>query len=341
MATRSEKTKLGIFTVVATALLILVVMVFAGSNVFRVQDTYTLLFTESVAGLNTGAPVRLRGVKVGSVKSVKVNPENVEEIKVEIGLEPDTPVKADMRATVGTVGLTGLQYIDLRHGTAAAKTLPPRSQIAVEPSLMGQLSDSARDLTAKSYQIADQVADLTRPQNREQVEEILENTNALVKNLAVLSDEAVKTMVTVRRVLDRTEPSLVQTLTNVGHASARLDTVLRSAQNTMATIEREVQGAELAALIQGFADTNIMLQQQIAALDLGGTLGALSKTLAAVQRLLSQVVVTMAQNEEQVRATLYNVRQTSENIEDLSRQLRNQPSRLLFDERPPERELGE
>lgn len=339
MASKSEKTKLGIFAVVATGLMILVAAVFAGSSILKVEDHYTILFEESVAGLNTGAPVRLRGVEVGKVRSVKVNPTNVEEIKVEIGLDPDTPVMKDARATVGTVGLTGLKYIDLRHGTSESGRLPPESRIPAETSLMGQLSDSARDLTAKSYQIADQVADLTRPQNREQVEEILQNTNHLVKNLAVLSDEAVKTMVTVRRVLDRTEPALVQTMTNVGHASGRLDNVLRSAQSTMQQIEQEVAGAKLAETIQGLAATNLILQERIKALDFQGTLASLMKTMAAVQRLLSQVVVTMAQNEEQVRATLYNVRQTSENIEDLSRQLRDQPSRLLFDDRPPEREL--
>jgi phospholipid/cholesterol/gamma-HCH transport system substrate-binding protein len=340
-ATRSEKMKLGIFMVSTTILTIVIFIYFIGSSILESQDTYTIHYEESIAGLNEGASVRLRGVQVGRVEDIRIDPENVERIEVIVALEPDTPIKTDTRAVVAGQGMTGIKYVDLRGGSAAAERLPPGSTIESQESLMGQLTDSARDISLKTYKIVDNVAKLTEAENREHIERILANADELVKNISELSVEISKTLRVLRRVTVETEPALVQTIRNVGEASERFDSVLIRANRTIGRVESELDRAQLAELVNGLNETNSVVRARLEDLDLTGTVEQLSVTLTSVQRLLAQVVLTMSQNQDQVRATLFNLRRTTDNLKDLSRTLRNDPSKLIFSDKPQERETPE
>ena len=87
MATRSEKVKLGIFLTVSGLLLAGALAVLTGSEVWEERDKYVIKFRESVSGLEAGAPVKQRGVRVGYVGDIRVSPENVEEVQVWIKIK--------------------------------------------------------------------------------------------------------------------------------------------------------------------------------------------------------------------------------------------------------------
>ena len=82
MATKSQKVKLGIFLIATVALFIVSLVLITGMEMWEDQDRYYIEFTESVSGLEVGAPVKLRGVGVGSVTQIRLDRENVEIVKV-------------------------------------------------------------------------------------------------------------------------------------------------------------------------------------------------------------------------------------------------------------------
>lgn len=94
---------IGAFVVGAVALVVVGVMVFSGGRLFRQTERFVMYFDGSVKGLNVGAPVTFRGVKIGSVVDIalRVNPENMEfHIPVVIEVEKnriertaETPVR--------------------------------------------------------------------------------------------------------------------------------------------------------------------------------------------------------------------------------------------------------
>jgi len=67
-----SKTMIGVFVVGAVALVVLALVVFGSGTFFSKKSTYVLFFEDSVKGLNVGAPVLLKGVKVGQVKNIKL-----------------------------------------------------------------------------------------------------------------------------------------------------------------------------------------------------------------------------------------------------------------------------
>ena len=70
---------IGAFVVGAVVLAVVGVIVFGSGKMFQKVNHYVMYFEGSVKGLNIGAPVTFRGVKIGSVVeiSLHVNPENL------------------------------------------------------------------------------------------------------------------------------------------------------------------------------------------------------------------------------------------------------------------------
>jgi phospholipid/cholesterol/gamma-HCH transport system substrate-binding protein len=84
---------------------------------------YRIHFPDSVSGLAVGDPVKYRGVDVGTVKSMIIDPDNSLLVRVDVRLRKETPVKTDTRASLALKGITGVVFIELNGGDPAAQTL--------------------------------------------------------------------------------------------------------------------------------------------------------------------------------------------------------------------------
>src|ERR1700690_1043216 len=98
---------------------------------------YRIHFPDSVSGLTVGDPVTFRGVDVGTVKSMSIDPDNSLLVRVDVRLRKETPVKTDTRASLAMKGITGVVNIELNGGDPAARTLlavTPEGKIPEIPS---------------------------------------------------------------------------------------------------------------------------------------------------------------------------------------------------------------
>lgn len=104
---------------------------------------YRIRFADSVSGLTLGDPVKYRGVDVGTVKAMVLDPKDPRLVQVDVSLHKDAPIKTDTKATLEVKGLTGTVFIELNGGTPAAKHLSavtPEGQIPEIASQKGNLS---------------------------------------------------------------------------------------------------------------------------------------------------------------------------------------------------------
>jgi paraquat-inducible protein B len=72
VSAKANPTVIGAFLLGAIALIVTGLMVFGGGRFFTETVTYVAYFPETVSGLNDGAPVNFRGVKVGAVRRIEV-----------------------------------------------------------------------------------------------------------------------------------------------------------------------------------------------------------------------------------------------------------------------------
>ncbi|HET6339943.1 MAG TPA: MlaD family protein, partial [Polyangiales bacterium] len=86
MSTPTNHWKLGMFVVVAMLIAVGGVVYFGTRRLPKETVTYASYFDEAVTGLETGSPVKFRGVNVGNVTSIAVAPDR-RHVQVNFDLE--------------------------------------------------------------------------------------------------------------------------------------------------------------------------------------------------------------------------------------------------------------
>ena len=86
---------IGAFVLGAVALIVTAILVFGSGRLFRQTRDFVLYFDNSVNGLRVGAPVKFKGVELGSVKDIRLQLEKGAEVNkipviIEIDLEKMT-----------------------------------------------------------------------------------------------------------------------------------------------------------------------------------------------------------------------------------------------------------
>lgn len=312
MATRSQKIKLGIFLAAAGALFALTLLVFAGLAFLSDQHAYHVRFSESVSGLEVGAPVKLRGVRVGSVTGIQLDPEDVELVRVSLAIDAEAPVQTDAVALMMMQGITGLRFVEIQDGTGAAERLPPGSFIPAGESVFSRLTGSAEDMTVKVEQVLNNLLDLTGPLHRERVEALLDRGELMAENIDALVIELTQVAAQTHQLLRENRGHVRNTLANIDRSSHELAQVAEGAGAVISSVDT----AELQA-----------------------TITSLAGTLATFQTLLAGMTRMLDQSSDQVQAAIYNMRLAAESFKQLGDSLQRQPSRLFFDRSPKERDL--
>ena len=118
---RRHEIRVGL-TIFIGLILIILAILSVGEQQGLLQDRYKLiLHMSAVSGLQTGAPVRLAGVRVGSVAAIEFSgglTAPMIEVILEIDRKVQSRIRADSRAHIGTLGLLGDKYIGVSMGSA-------------------------------------------------------------------------------------------------------------------------------------------------------------------------------------------------------------------------------
>ncbi len=132
------------------------------ANTGRRDDVvYRIHFGESVSGLALGDPVKYRGVDVGMVKAMVIDPDDPRQVQVDVRLRKQAPVKTDTKASLKLKGITGVVFIELNGGSPDAPTLVSSTpegaipEIPSEKSSLASLMDQLPKVVEKFSAIED------------------------------------------------------------------------------------------------------------------------------------------------------------------------------------------
>jgi phospholipid/cholesterol/gamma-HCH transport system substrate-binding protein len=193
METRASHLLVGGFVLVVTAALALFALWLAGADRERDVVGYDIAFTGSVSGLQTGSQVRYRGVPVGRVTDIRIDPEDLEQILVTTEIRADTPIKADTVAALEMQGVTGVVNVQLTGGTREAPDLErrpgePRPRIASRPSPLEQVFEFTPELLNNAVSVLDRALVLLSDENIEALGATAHSLEAITGAVAGQSD---------------------------------------------------------------------------------------------------------------------------------------------------------
>jgi phospholipid/cholesterol/gamma-HCH transport system substrate-binding protein len=177
----------GLFTVLLAAALIAAGLWFRRDDIRFVQ--YVVTTTTSVSGLRPEAPVRYRGVDVGRVESIRIEPGVSGRIHIRIGVQEETPITRSTYAQLGYQGVTGLAYVSLNDDGTSSELLkagagePPR--IELRPSIF----DSSMDLVAAVRDLSGRMNGLLNDENLRLVTRALAGIDQASRQTAQLAEQ--------------------------------------------------------------------------------------------------------------------------------------------------------
>jgi phospholipid/cholesterol/gamma-HCH transport system substrate-binding protein len=162
------------------------------ADVDRDVARYEIAFSGSVTGLSEGGQVLYRGLPVGRVGDIRIDPDNVETVLVEVEIDRETPIKEDTIATLELQGLTGIAYVQLRGGTQASARLDPDAEptprIPSRPSTLERVFESTPELLAQTMAVVGRLSLVLTDENLEAVARTMRNVETVTATLAARSD---------------------------------------------------------------------------------------------------------------------------------------------------------
>lgn len=223
--TKQQKIRIGLFAIVAATLFVLVLVVFAGVHFWKDRAHYVIVFDHSVYGLQRGADVYLNGIRVGTVDTIGVDPDDMRNVRVRIEVDGGTPIRTDTKAILQYAGITGLKIVDLRHGSPSAPKLPPGGRILEGETALDklerqaeamldqstQLMERANQIASTAQEVVENLETLTDPK---QLGSLVDQTKATAANLAATS-------AALRGLVDDNRAGLKSSLASIELAAKR------------------------------------------------------------------------------------------------------------------------
>ncbi len=309
--------------ILGTLALGVALLMFFGDNAFwSAKQRYTLVYDSSIKGLNIGAPVTLKGVKIGQVTDIRatyydatgkvlnsviveINPETLQlegnnRSPLDDLLEQGLSAQLRMQSL-----LTGLLYVDADlRPQSVVTTHPVQTQYPQIPTVPTDMERITRDLENVD------IAKLSRD-----MQQIVEGINRFINNPALndLAGELGQTLISVRAAVDQLSDQSAR-------LERRLSPLADQSDALLVTLNRELP--QLASRL----DAN---------------LAALQNSLQSMQRAADNTAYLTSEDSPlvyRVNSAAANVSEAANEIKRLADVLERQPQSLLFG-KPHEEEL--
>lgn len=320
MEPKVNYTLVGLFVVLLGATALIVVLWLSKADYRGVYDRYYTYMTESVSGLSTDTSVKYRGVDVGRVKEIILDPANPEEVRLTLDLVRGTPVKKNTTAVLETQGLTGLTTVNLTGGTRDAPLLTAQlgqkyPVIKSGPSLFFRLDTAlSRILSDESFpRLLANLNSLTQDA-RGAVDE--QNRIALKQILADLA-KVTHTLAARRAELDDSMLKATEALGSFAAVGKKMDAQLPEIMEQTRTSLRAFE-----AMTRDIARTSTSIDS------------ALDSNRSNIEQFTGQTLA-------ETGVLVSDLRQLTATLQRLAEELEREPNALIFGRATPIRGPGE
>ncbi len=138
MGKKLSPTLVGGFVVGALALVVIGIITFGSGRLFSKTFEFVLYFDSSVNGLNIGAPVKVRGVEIGTVTNILLTLDR-EKIKKEAAESGVRQAMQRWNPRIPVIIEIDAEKLTSRGATGLALTDPEAFDALIEQGLRGQL----------------------------------------------------------------------------------------------------------------------------------------------------------------------------------------------------------
>ena len=318
----SLEAKVGAF-VIACLLLLGVTVYYVSNNQWGRHLTPYKTYLRYAGGIAPGTTVLFGGMEAGRVTTVKASVEDPTRIEISLQLNDGTPVNEQSVAKLGSVSLMSSPAISITTGSNDARRLTPGQVIRSEETVsiddmtrkLSTIADSANGLiTQVRGQISDiggqahillaNLNDVTGTANRDQLAQILRNVNSMI------ATESPK--------IDRLTENLIEVTYNADSVIQKVGPLVDHTDGTITNVNATID------------QLREPIRQDLAQLQL--TLDQARSTMKTIQTLVRA-------NDQNITETVDNLRVATENLDDLTNDVKQRPWSLVRIRQPKDRKV--
>jgi phospholipid/cholesterol/gamma-HCH transport system substrate-binding protein len=294
---------LGCFSVLAFTLIYLINAQFGGHNVpYRTYLRYA-------GGLEPGASVLFGGINVGKVTAVRPAVSDPIRIEILLDVKDNTPLNEKSVAKLGLVSVMSGAALSITTGSNDAKRLPAGSTI---PS---QEAASLDEITGKMAVVADNANGLIT-EVRGELHGISGDARALLANLNSVTGPPNQRK--IRELLDNVDAMLAMERPKIDRLTDQLNALSQHADETIQNVNGTV------------SEVREPVRKDLA---------ELQDTLLETKRLLADMQVLVKANDYKIDDTIENLRNATENLDDLTESVKQRPWSLIRIKEPEDRKV--
>lgn len=272
MSKQANTTLIGIFVVGALALAVAGIILFGSGMFIGKADKYVLFFDSSLRGLNVGAVVDFKGVKVGTVTDIRVILD-----KKDMSLQTPVYIELDSNRVITESMVKDLKSFSNKQGIASLteylvqKGL--RAQLQMQSLVTGQLMVhfdfypekpihlvGADPNTPELPTVPSSLSELTRTIEKLPVEDIMQKLLLTIDGLEKLvnSPDLAQTLVHIRKTVKGAQELVHDLDTQVKPMAANLDKTLNDARKVLKNIDDSLKPVS-ADISRSFKDASTLL----------------------------------------------------------------------------------
>lgn len=339
--------KLGLFVIIAFSLGAAFLIAFGAGEFFKTETLGETCFDESVQGLDIGSEVKYKGVKIGTVKAITTPTKlyNIQSnyVLVTFSLSDDCyvgqtgetstlrikkAIAEGLSIHLSFKGLTGAAYLETDYSGKREIPLdinwhPTNIYVPSSKSNIKRMGDALNEIldNLSVVKLSDITAEL-----KSLLQTLNQKANAL--SMAQISIQTENLLKEIRQ----TNQILATTLT-----SERFTRLIADAQGSFTGLKAIVNNAKqpIDNTLKDFEKTAGSTKSM--ATDLEANIGTMLDSLNKTSKMMEHMIWL---NSDAVQRAVENFEDTSENLKQLSIELKQYPGRLLF-ESPPEKNTPE
>src|SRR5438067_5389127 len=248
METRAHYVAVGVFVLVLVAVGFGGVLWIARTQLTTQYAVYDVYFRGPVSGLREGAVVEYNGVPSGRVKEIRIDPSNVEQIRVTVEVENNVVIKQDAAANLETNILSGVSYVQIAGGTQDSPVLTAEAGsrypvIRSRRSRLASVTARLPQILGKVDEMVDHMNEILGEDNRAAVAELLANLRTLSADLSAEAKPTLQAASSLLNNLDRSYSEPGGLREGLSSGIGNFDKLARNLNDTNHQLQLTIQDA--------------------------------------------------------------------------------------------------
>ena len=314
--TSAQKRRVAIFFLFGIGVILVLTALLIGNRLLKREDCYFTRFEDiSVAGLSEGSSVKFQGMNIGTVSEISVDRENTAVVQVAFCLKPGVPIKEGTKSQLGTIGITGLKFLELKGG-GQGENIPVGGEIPSEKSGWDEITGKASVIAEKLESILNQFNEALKGVQKDDVEKIVKNVSGisasldeiLLKNKDEISSVVKESRIFMKQ-LNGNMDNVKAITTNVREITSKdgsLSKTLAMLEETVATFQSDYKNAN----VQEKVDKMFGLVE-------------------STQRTVDALQLTFEKSSEKIDKSLDDLSDAMSNFSEFTRIIMENPSALF------------